>query len=98
MYLYPFQESKDEVLMNSKNIKVHPRMKPLYDYLIQNNRMVDLDEYNPEYLSIFSKEVLKMIKKGDSGWEKLVPEIAHHIIKEKMLFGYDEPVTIKEKA
>ncbi|HAW51164.1 MAG TPA: nicotinate-nucleotide adenylyltransferase [Flavobacteriales bacterium] len=98
MYLYPFQENKDQPLMNSKNIRVHPRMKPLYDYLITNGKMVDLEEYNPEYLSIFSREVLEMIKKGEKGWEKMVPDLVAQIIKEKMLFGYDESLSIKENV
>ena len=98
MYLYPFQESKEEVIMNSKNIMVHPRMRPLYDYLVTNGKMVDLEEYNPEYLSIFSKEVLEMIKKGESGWEKMVPELVAQVIKDKKLFGFDKTITIKAKA
>jgi hypothetical protein len=98
MYLYPFQENKDQPLMNSKNIRVHPRMRPLYDYLITNGKMVDLEEYNPEYLSIFSREVLEMIKKGENGWEKMVPDVVAQIIKEKMLFGYDESLSIKENV
>ena len=97
MYLYPYQENKDEELIYSKNIMIHPRMRPLYNYLIQNGRMVDLDEYNPEFLSIFSKEVLKMIKEGDAGWMKMVPKVVSEIIKEKMLFGYKEVVKLKEK-
>lgn len=90
MYLYPSQESKEKELYTSKNLQVHPRLKPLYDYLIQNNRMVDLDEYNPKYLNIFSREVLKMIKEGDMNWSTMVPEMAKKIIMEKELFGFDE--------
>ena len=90
MYLYPFQETKDAELQTSKNLRVHPRLRPLYDYLIQNNRMVDLTDFNPDYLSIFSREVLQMIKEGKKGWEKMVPAKAKEIIMEKALFGYDE--------
>ena len=98
MYLYPFKENAEAELLTSKNIRVHPRMRPLYDYLIQNHRIVDLDEYNPDYLTIFSIEVLKMIKQGDKKWMNMVPQTARDIIVEKMLFGYDENVTVKEKA
>jgi hypothetical protein len=98
MYLYPSQEDKKDEVLTSKNLRVHPRLRPLYDYLIQNHRMVDLEDYNPEYLSIFSREALKMIKEGNLGWEGLVPERAKKIIKEKSLFGYDESlVKVNEK-
>ncbi|MEQ8323290.1 MAG: TonB-dependent receptor [Vicingaceae bacterium] len=95
MFLYPFQESKNDQLLTSKNINIHPRMRPLYDYLLQNHRIVDLDEYNPEFLAIFSREVLKMIKEGDEQWMSMVPEKARSIIKEKLLFGYDESLQVK---
>ena len=90
MYLYPSQEALGEELLTSKNLQVHPRLRPLYAYLTQNSRMVDLTEYNPEYLNIFSREALKMIKEGKKGWEEMVPKKAEQIIKEKSLFGYDE--------
>lgn len=95
MYLYPFQAEKNDEVLTSKSLPIHPRLRPLYDYLISNNRIVDLDEYEPEYLSIFSREVLKMIKSGNSRWEDLVPENTHDVIKEKKLFGYQKK---KEKS
>lgn len=94
MYLYPSQEKKGEKLYNSKNLQVHPRLKPLYEYLVGNNRMVDIDDYNPKYLNIFSREVLQMIKEGNPEWKKMVPEMAEKIIKEKELFGFDESVEL----
>ena len=88
MYLYPSKMADSSEILTSKNLRVHPRLKPLYDYLMQNHRMVDLENYHKEYLSIFSREVLKMIKDGDLKWEKMVPEMARKIIKDKKLFGY----------
>lgn len=98
MYLYPAQNNETDEILTSKNLEVHPRLKPLYDYLMQNNRMVDIDDYNPEYLSIFSIKVLQLIKEGNSDWMKMVPESAVNVIKNKFLFGYNEekePVRLK---
>ena len=51
-----------------------------------NGRIKDL-EYNPEVLSIFSREVLKRIKACEEGtWESSVPDGVADIIKEKHLF------------
>ena len=74
-------------MSNSKNIEIHPRFRSLYEYLIYNNRIIDTD-YNSKVLHIFSPIVLRMIKNGINGWEKLVPTYVDNIIKEKKLFGY----------
>src|SRR5438552_15020593 len=34
---------------------------------------VQLDNYNPKYLPIFSREVLKRIASGDESWDEMVP-------------------------
>ena len=74
-------------LLNSKNIPIHPRVKDLYSYLQSNGRIEDL-EYDPNILSIFSKDILQKIKNCDEGkWEDSVPDGIAEIIKEKNLFG-----------
>jgi len=88
VFLYPYQPAADEPLLNSKNLKVHPRLKPLYQYLVYNRRILDIEHYNPEILQIFSPDVLEMIKNDEKGWEELIPKEVDHIIKEKGLFGY----------
>jgi hypothetical protein len=69
---------------------VHPRLKPLYDYLIYNKRLVDIADYNPDVLDIYSKDALDMIQNGYAGWEELVPTYVDTIIKDNQLFGYSE--------
>ncbi len=87
MYLYPYQPKKNIEIQNSKNIKVHPRGKRIYQYLLENKRIEDLD-FNPDILDIFSRNVLKLIKScKDGSWEKKVPKGVAKIIKEKDLFG-----------
>lgn len=88
MYLYPYQENTEDAVLNSTNIPIHPRLRPLYDYLLRNNRIIDLEGYDPDILSIFSREVLRMIKENDQQWEKMVPEKVDNIIKKNKLFGY----------
>ena len=89
IYLYPSKNDKDQSLINSKNMEVHPRLKPLYEYLIGNGRIVDLENYDPEVLSIQSRTALKMIRDGSSGWEKMVPNYVDVMIKKNRLFGFD---------
>jgi hypothetical protein len=87
IYLYPFKPSDSIELQNSRNIAIHPRIKPIYNYLYSNGRIVDLD-YDSEVLHIFSRDVLKLIRScNDGSWEHMVPEGVSEIIKEKCLFG-----------
>lgn len=86
IYLYPYQKQKEGEITNSKNINIHPRFRSLYDYLIFNQRIIDI-EYDPKVLNIFSPVVLRMIKNGVSGWEDMVPAYVDNVIKQKKLFG-----------
>ena len=47
------------------------------------------EDYDPENLEVFSREVLKMISKGKEGWEKMLPTGIAELIKKDRLFGYD---------
>ncbi len=91
VFLYPNQPNKGDVLLNSRNLKVHPRLKPLYQYLLYNRRIEDIEHFDPDILQIFSPAVLKMIRTGEEGWEKMIPPYVDNIIKNKKLFGYREP-------
>jgi hypothetical protein len=87
VFLYPMLD-EDGVLMNSNNLKVHPRMKELYKFFKFNGKVVDIEDYDPDNLSVFSREVLKMINQGKKGWEPMLPTGISEIIKEHHLFGY----------
>ena len=88
VYLYPMLDPETGELINSDNLKVHPRMKELYKFFKYNGKLVDIQDYNPEILSVFSREVLKKIENNESGWEKMLPEGVANLIKEKELFNY----------
>ncbi len=89
VYLYPMK-SGSETLINSSNLKVHPRMKELYKFFKFNGKVVDITDYEEENLEIFSRKVLKMINDGEPGWEKMLPEGTAKLIKEQYLFGYGD--------
>ena len=89
IYLYPMM-SDDGTLITSENLKVHPRMKELYKFFKYTGKLVDIKNYDPEILNIFSRKVLKMINSGEKGWEPLLPSVVSNMIKEKRLFGFSE--------
>ena len=81
---------EDGELITSENLKVHPRMKELYKYFKYTGKLVDIQNYKPEILNIFSRKVLKMINSGKAGWEPLLPDVVSEMIKDKQLFGYSK--------
>ncbi len=87
VFLYPMLD-EDGSLMNSNNLKVHPRMKELYKFFKFNGKVVDIEDYDPNILDVFSREILKMINQGKTGWEPMLPPGIPEIIKEHHLFGY----------
>ena len=91
MYLYPYKPSEQDEMLTSQNIQIAHRLRPLYDYLKKNNKMIDIDNYDPSILNIFSRDVLLKIKNGEKGWEEFVPGYIDAIIKENELFGYKQP-------
>ena len=88
VFLYPMIDENGDII-TSENLKVHPRMKELYKFFKFNGKVIDIVDYKPENLSVFSREVLKMISNGKLGWENMLPEGIAEIIKKDHLFGYD---------
>ncbi|MBL4643052.1 MAG: TonB-dependent receptor [Flavobacteriaceae bacterium] len=88
VYMYPYKEEETGDFITSKNLKVHPRMKELYKFFKNNGKLVDITDFNPEILHIFSRRVLKMIVNNETGWEEMLPEGIAEIIKKDRLFGY----------
>jgi hypothetical protein len=98
VYLYPMKNNETGQVMTSNNIKVHPRMKELYKFFKYNGKVMDIIDYDPEIMHIFSRDVLKKIQKGDSGWEEMLPEGIAEIIKEDNLFTSQEEKAEKQKV
>ncbi|MBL7963225.1 MAG: TonB-dependent receptor [Flavobacteriales bacterium] len=88
IYVYPSKSDSASGVMTTANMPVHPRLRPLYDYLLTNKRIVDIDSYDPSVLHIFSTQVLDMIRQGKAGWEDMVPPYVDNMIKDNRLFGY----------
>jgi hypothetical protein len=88
IYVYPSKPSPDDALETIETVEIHPRMQPLYEYLKFNRRIRDIENYDPDILQIFSRDVLKRIKQGIDGWETCLPAYVDNIIRDKALFGY----------
>lgn len=86
VFLYPMKD-ENGVVINSENLKVHPRMKELYKFFKFNGKVVDITDFDENDLEIFSREVLKMISKGKQGWEEMLPKGIAEMIKKIIFLG-----------
>lgn len=87
LFVYPLQKSPDTPLTTVQNLQVAPELKKLYGYLEDRGSFVGLDNYNPNYLSIFSRDALKKIAAGDESWKEMVPEAVADVIVKRRFFG-----------
>jgi hypothetical protein len=91
IYVYPLQRSPGDDLQTIHTVKVKDDLQPLYNYLVRRGSFVQLDNYNPKYLPIFSRDVLKRIAEGDESWDQIVPLQVAEIIRRRGFFGYRKP-------
>jgi hypothetical protein len=88
VFVYPLRPHEQDKMTTVENLEVAPELRKLYGYLADRGSFVQLDNYNPEYLSIFSRDVLKRISASDDAWMKMVPPEVADIIKKRGFFGY----------
>ncbi|MEN0006741.1 MAG: TonB-dependent receptor [Bacteroidota bacterium] len=88
MYVYPALQEGSAELMLASNLPLPEGITFIYQHLIDSQQIVDIRGYNPDILHIFSKQVLDMLRKGEAGWEAMVPSKVASLIKEQCLFGY----------
>ncbi len=91
LYVYPLQSNDGAELQTVENLQVAPELRPLYDYLSGRGSFVPLDNYRPEYLHIFSRDVLQRIAARDASWEPMVPPAVAELIKARAYFGFTKP-------
>jgi len=90
VFVYPLREHQTDELTTVDNLEVAPELRKLYGYLADRWSFVQLDNFNPDYLHIFSRDVLKRISAQDDTWEKMVPTQVAEIIKKRGFFGFSK--------
>jgi hypothetical protein len=90
LYVYPALKKDSQELFTLKDFESHlpANVKNLFRYLMDNNKLEDIEDANVANLHIISDNVLAMIRKGEPGWEKFVPHKVEEAIKEHGLFDY----------
>ncbi|MES2796636.1 MAG: TonB-dependent receptor [Bacteroidota bacterium] len=87
LYIYPTVDEKGNVKTIS-DFKTSKHLSHLYQYLLSTDKLADVKEFDKNLLAIYNDNVLKMIQKGESGWEEMVPPLVGKLIKKNNLFGF----------
>ncbi len=87
LYVYPLKDAATGELTTIENLPVATELKKLYGYLADRGSFVALDNFKPEYLTIFSRDVLKKIAAGDEAWKEMVPAGVSDLICKRRFFG-----------
>ena len=81
------QEGSEEMI-TCKNLPVSDGIRFLYQHLLESEQIVDVDNYDPSLLHIYSKKVFAMVQSDEGDWESMVPAKVAKVIKEQYLFGF----------
>jgi hypothetical protein len=88
LFIYPLQDPNTHTLTTVQNLEVAPDLRKLYAYLVERGCIEQLDNYNPKYLSIFSRDVIEQIKGGDRSWRDKVPAAVADVICQRGFLGH----------
>ena len=88
------RDEKSGKIIDSNNLKLHPRMKDFYKFFKYNGKIVDIFDFEESLLNIFSREILRKIKVNEDGWEDDLPQGIAEMIKKNEMFGYEGTKTL----
>jgi hypothetical protein len=88
LYVYPMIDEATGKIVSAKQVTVAPNLRSLFQYLIDNQYIEEITDYNPDYLRIYPPDAMAKLQAGDSAWERMVPPEVVQIIKERGFFGY----------
>lgn len=91
IYSYPYYDTNSKQLLTSENLDVGKSLDELFKYFKLNKRIQDIQNNHPEYLNIYSHQILEKIANGKESWEQYLPEGVSDVIKDREMFGYKDP-------
>jgi hypothetical protein len=87
LFVYPAEDEAGR-LITGRDLEVAPNLRHLYQYLIDNRFIVEIQSFHRPYLKIFPSDVLAKMRAGDPTWETMVPPEVSRMIKSRGFFGY----------
>jgi hypothetical protein len=88
LFIYPHMDGKTGAIQTIETMQVPEPLRHLHAHLVGRRSIVQLNDFNQQYLSIYSPDVLSKIGSGSNEWESMVPAEVAQAIKSRRLFGY----------
>jgi hypothetical protein len=87
LYLYP-TVAENGTIIHLKNFEPEAHLNGLFQYLLDNEKLAEIHNYDEKLMNIRTDKVLEMIQSSGDEWIPLVPKSVAKMIKENSLFGY----------
>lgn len=88
VYVYPSRRAEEAELTTLATVSVPAGLQHLLAHLVENKRLIPLEEYDESLLQIDMAEVLSDLHRGRGRWEQCVPDIIAQQIIERRLLGF----------
>lgn len=88
IYAYPLLDAATGSLITAGNLRVDTHLRHLYAYLVENRLIEGLRDVDERCLTIFSRDVLARMRRGDASWESMTPPEVVALIKRRGLLGH----------
>lgn len=98
IYSYPYFDKESNQLLTSQNLDVGENLNELFNYFKLNDRIYDIKNNHPEYLNIYSHQIIEKIMSGEDTWNEYLPDGVADLIKERGMFGYKNPKKLLFKS
>ena len=88
MYVYPTMDGESGQIRVADTAPIPPPWHHMRDLLIEIGRIEPIRDFNKNYTSIHTTDVLARIQRDDVSWQEMVPSAVAEMIKAKGLFGF----------
>ena len=85
-YIYPIKDLESGKITTINNLEISNNLQHLYKYLLENNYIDSIHEFNPQIDFAFPKDIIDRIQNDDQSWKLFVPQEIHNLIKQNKYF------------
>ena len=88
LYTYP-RKDKNGSILSPEEMYVEDEVKYLLRHFLHTGKIVALQNYDPDILTMDTTGINDDIRKDDGDWKEKVPSVVYDEIRRRKLFGYN---------